>query len=109
MVEEFDKQIGARIKHFRQMSGLTQAKLAELSGCEPITIGRCETGKDRISLTLLKRIAQALNVKLYKFFIPRIPVNDAKTTQAILDLLDTADKTQLGLIYDTISNILDLT
>ena len=32
-----------------------------------------------------------------------------KTLKSINDLLKTASKNQLGLIYDTISNILDLT
>lgn len=104
-----DKSIGARLKFFRRNAGYTQEKLAELVDCEISTIGHCENGKDRISLTLLSKIADVLNVELYKFFMPREPETDIKTIDSINTLLQQADRTQLGLIYSTISNILDLT
>lgn len=109
MGNDLDKLIGARIKHFRNNAGFTQAKLAELVGCEPATIGHCENGKDRISLTLLEKIANVLNVELYKFVVPREITTNPKTIEDITLLLDQACQTQLGLIYNTISNILDLT
>lgn len=104
-----DKSIGSRLKHFRKMAGYTQEQLAELVDCETSTIAHCENGKDRISLTLLSKIADTLNVELYKFFLNREPETDIKTLDSINTLLMQADRTQLGLIYNTISNILDLT
>ena len=109
MGTKLDKSIGTRLKHFRTSAGYTQAQLAELVGCETSTIGHCENGKDRISLTLLSKIADKLNVELYKFFTIREAETDIKTINAIITLLKQANKTQLGLIYTTISNILDLT
>lgn len=109
MGTDLDKAIGARVRFFRKNAGYTQAQLAELAECETATIGRCENGKDRISLTLLSRISDKLNVDLYKFFTPRIFENDAITIKAISKMLMSADKTQLGLIYKIVSNILDLT
>ncbi len=104
-----DKSIGARLRHLRLNAGYTQEQLAELAGCEVSTIGHCENGKDRISLTLLSKIADVLNVELYKFFIPRDIKGDKKTIKSINDLLKYANRTQLGLIYDIISNIIDIT
>ncbi len=104
-----DKSIGARLRHLRRSAGYTQEQLAELVGCEVSTIGHCENGKDRISLTLLSKIANVLNVELYKFFIHRDVEGDEKTLESINSLLKTANRIQLGLIYDTISNLLDLT
>lgn len=109
MDKKLDKLIGARIKYFRLNAGYTQEKLAELVECETSTIAHCESGNDRISLTLLSKIAKILNIELYKFLTDREIVTDTKTIESINKLLQQADKSQLGLIYNTISNILDLT
>lgn len=104
-----DKSIGIRLRHFRKIAGYTQEQLAEMVDCETSTIGHCENGKDRISLTLLSKIADVLKIELYKFFMPRETDTDTKTVKSITELLKQANRAQLGLIYDTISNILDLT
>lgn len=109
MGTKLDKLIGIRIKHFRLNAGLTQEKLAELVECETATIAHCEIGKTRISITLLNKIANILDIELYKFLTDREIESDAKTVKAINKLLKQANKSQLGLIYNTISNILDLT
>ena len=109
MGDKLDKRIGARVRYFRTEAGYTQTDLAELVGCESTTIGSCEIGKDRISLTLLNKIAETLRIDLYKFLIPRVPDGNKKTIEDIEKLLLTANDTQLGLIYSTISGILDLT
>lgn len=109
MGTELDKLIGARIKYFRLSAGYTQEKLAEIVGCEPSTIAHCEIGSDRISLTLLSKISTILNIELYKFFTEREIETDTKTIKSINKLLKQADKSQLGLIYSIIGNILDLT
>lgn len=104
-----DKQIGARLRELRSCAGYTQAELAEKVGCETSTIGHCEVGKDRISLTLLSKIADVLEVELYKFFIAREPDTDEKTINSINRLLKSANRTQLGLIYEILSKMLDVT
>ena len=109
MTTNLDKLIGARVKYFRLNAGYTQEKLAELVGCEESTIAHCEIGKTRISLTLLDKIAMSLNIDLYKFLTDREIDTDTKTIKSINNLLNQANKSQLGLIYSTISNILDLT
>ena len=109
MDKTLDKSIGARLRYFRSNAGYTQEQLAELVNCEISTIGHCENDKSRISLTMLSKIAEVLNVELYKFFTTRETETDTKTIESITALLKQADRTQLGLIYNTISNILDLT
>ena len=109
MGTELDKLIGARLKFFRCNAGYTQEQIAELVDCEISTIGHCENGKSRISITLLSKIADVLDVELYKFLTKREFETDPKTISAINELLKEANKSQLGLIYSTISNILDLT
>ncbi len=109
MGTKLDKQIGARLRELRVNAGYTQAELAEKVGCETSTIGHCEIGKDRISLTLLSKIADTLEIELYKFFIAREVKTDEKTINSINNLLKSASRTQLGLIYEMLSKMLDIT
>lgn len=60
--------IGARIRHFRELAGLSQLQLAEKVQCEPSTLAHYETGKNLASMTKLIRIAEVLNFK--RGFIP---------------------------------------
>ncbi|MCL2639065.1 MAG: helix-turn-helix domain-containing protein [Oscillospiraceae bacterium] len=62
---EFDfVSIGKRIKKARQRSKITQEKLAELIDVSNIYIYYIESGKRRVSLPLLVRIAKELDVSL---------------------------------------------
>ena len=61
--------IGARIRHFRKLAGLSQLQLSEKVQCEPSTLAHYETGKNLVSMTRLIRIAEVLEVDLYQFFI----------------------------------------
>jgi len=55
---------GATIKVLRNTRGWTQEALATRVGCARNTIARIETGNRRPSLSLLERLARALNVGL---------------------------------------------
>ena len=54
--------IGLMIREKRKASGLTQARLAELSGVAVITIQQYERGKRQPRLEQLRKIANALGV-----------------------------------------------
>ena len=55
--------LGRRIRKFRKKSGLTQERLAEKVHVSVTHIGLVETGKRRVSLKTLQKIASALGVK----------------------------------------------
>ncbi len=55
--------LGKRIKRVRRRVGLTQETLAEKASVSTTHIGLVETGKRRVSLKTLQRIATALGVK----------------------------------------------
>lgn len=59
--------IGEKIKHYRIGAGITQAKLAELTGIHPVSIRKYETNKMVPGFEKLSRIAIALNVSLDAF------------------------------------------
>lgn len=56
------KKLGAKIRLRRYDSGFTQMKLAEMSGCSLQAIGNIERGKANLSITMLYKIANALDI-----------------------------------------------
>ena len=47
MKTDFSIGLGARIRHFRELAGLTQLQLSEMLPCEPSTLAHYETGKNQ--------------------------------------------------------------
>jgi len=64
LITKNDITLGRRIRRFRKRSGLTQEKLAEKVKVSVTHIGLVETGKRRLSLRTLQKIASALGVKV---------------------------------------------
>ena len=62
MVELDFKSIGQKIKEVRNDRGLTQDNLAEKVTVNVSHVSNIETGKTKVSLTLLVSISNALNV-----------------------------------------------
>ncbi|MBQ8764005.1 MAG: helix-turn-helix transcriptional regulator [Clostridia bacterium] len=67
-MSEIAKSIGKRIRSYRNNLGLSQEKLAELSGCHPTYIGQIERGEKNATLESIEKISSALNVPLSKLF-----------------------------------------
>ena len=108
MKTDFSINIGARIRHFRELAGLSQLELSELIPCEPSTLAHYETGKNLVSMTRLKKISEVLKIEPYQFFISANNKSDKNNFDSIVSLLKTANSLQLGLIYNFISSILEL-
>ncbi|MBE5861922.1 MAG: helix-turn-helix transcriptional regulator [Lachnospiraceae bacterium] len=62
------KAIGQRIRNYRTQKGLSQEKLAELSGCHPTYIGQVERGEKNATLESLEKICLGLDLPLEKLF-----------------------------------------
>ena len=67
-MSDIAKVIGQRIRNYRTTAGLSQEKLAELSGCHPTYIGQLERGEKNATVESIEKIASALNVSLSKLF-----------------------------------------
>ena len=67
-MSDIAKAVGQRIRNYRTQNGLSQEKLAELSGCHPTYIGQLERGEKNATLESIERITVALGVTLSKLF-----------------------------------------
>ena len=61
------KDIGKRIKFFRELQGLTQQELARLLDVSVETVYNCEAGR-KMSLNLLDKLSQKLKIPIVDFF-----------------------------------------
>lgn len=67
-MSKLTKIIGQRVRNYRTEKGLSQEKLAELSGCHPTYIGQVERGEKNATLDSIEKIASAMGVSLSKLF-----------------------------------------
>ena len=67
-MSDIAKVLGQRIRNYRTSKGLSQEKLAELSGCHPTYIGQIERGEKNATIESIEKISSALNVSLSKLF-----------------------------------------
>lgn len=63
------KVFGMNVRKYRNMKGISQEKLAEISNLHRTYISDIERFKRSISLENIQRIADALEVEIYKLFI----------------------------------------
>lgn len=65
---ELRLQLGKRVKHFRRLSRLTQAQLAEKADLSVNYISEIENGTASPTLKTLLKLAQALDVEVEELF-----------------------------------------
>jgi transcriptional regulator with XRE-family HTH domain len=63
------KTIGQAVMKCRKKAGFSQETLAEKADIHPNYVGRIERGECSATLTILLRIAKALEVRPYKLFL----------------------------------------
>ena len=62
------KEVGSRIRRFRQDAGLSQEALAELVGVSFQQVQKYESGATTLNILKLQQIADALKVQVSDFF-----------------------------------------
>ena len=67
-MSDIAKILGQRIRNHRTAQGLSQEKLAELSGCHHTYIGQIERGEKNATIESIEKISAALNISLSKLF-----------------------------------------
>jgi transcriptional regulator with XRE-family HTH domain len=68
-VDEIDKIVGMNIRLERTKKSLSQEGLADMAGVARSTMGIVERGEQSPTLQTLAKVANALNIDLYKLFI----------------------------------------
>lgn len=63
------KVIGKNIRSYRQKAGLSQERLAELSGLHRTYVGAVERGERNISALNISKVANALRIKPHQLLI----------------------------------------
>ena len=61
--------VGARIRYYRKLRGLSQEELAEVADLHRTYIGSCERGERNITIVNLAVICEKLDVSLHDFFL----------------------------------------
>jgi transcriptional regulator with XRE-family HTH domain len=71
--------IGKKIKEFRKARNFTIKELSERAECTPSLISQLEHGKTDPSISMLKRIADVLQVNIVDFFMKDVNHEDVVT------------------------------
>lgn len=101
------KQIGQRIRNYRTQQGLSQERLAELSGCHPTYIGQIERGEKNATLESIEKIAAALQVPLATLFEKVEPSRSAGENIPLLcyELLSAKSAEEQKHLYNVLVEI----
>lgn len=62
-------RLGSRVRRLRKERNISQEHLAEKAGTSPVYLSRIESGLQKPSLQTLHRLATAMKVPLYAFFL----------------------------------------
>lgn len=77
MCEDFDIQLGRRLRRRRLLLGLSQSALGEACGVRFQQIQKYETAASRVSAAMLGRVARALGVPVAYFYDGLEPLLEA--------------------------------
>ncbi len=66
--KQFLDRLAKKIATVRRSKGLSQEKLAELSGVDRVALANIETGRRRPTVTTLYRLAAGMKVHVQDFF-----------------------------------------
>lgn len=99
--------LGANIRRFRRLAGLTQEALAEKLDLSQNFMGQIERGSRAPSFTTMGRIAQVLKVEVPDLFLPLSmkPASARQARRRILKLLRQLSPSQLRLLADLATRI----
>ncbi len=105
------KQVGNRIRQFREARGLTQAGLADLMGKSVVTISNFERGKVATSLYTLEQLARHLSVSIKDFFEDAppsaLPEPEAQFAVTVRNVLTRLSDNELEGIITGLNYVLD--
>ena len=106
MIDKIDfKEVGSRIKKYRELQHLTQAELAEMVGTNQKPLSRIECGYHSVNLNTIAAIAKALNISIDSLAAELDENPNENTIQEILNDIRCMNETQLELLKDNIRTL----
>ncbi|MBX9933889.1 MAG: helix-turn-helix transcriptional regulator [Methylobacterium sp.] len=96
----FLAELGRRVRHARTIRGLSRKVLSQSSGLSERYIAQLESGQGNVSIILLRRVANAMGVRLDDLIAGEEPSSD---WYVVRDLLATASPEQIGLAKGILS------
>lgn len=97
--------LGKRIKEVRKSKGFTQDKLAEKVGIDVKHLSRIECGKNSLSLNLLYKISDVLNVELSSLFDTTITKSKSEMIEDIKTILAESSDEKIRVYYKILVNL----
>ncbi|MCQ2753653.1 MAG: helix-turn-helix domain-containing protein [bacterium] len=98
-MDEILDLLGKRISSLRQKRGLTQEKLAELTGYSPNHISKLESSRTKPSFDLLVCIAKALQINIKELFNFDEYTDKKKMINELQSYITHANNQQIELLY----------
>lgn len=102
--------VGARIRYFRRLRGLSQEKLALQAGLNTAFLGHLERGLKSPTITTLEKLVKALNITFEELFAEEIsasgPEHDAAMKRLTL-LVRDLPAGQIEKLSDIIQSVLN--
>lgn len=81
---ELIKRLAARVAEARKQRGLPRRVLSEMSGVSPRYLAQLEAGEGNISVLLLQRVAEALDVRIEALLAEAVPLDHDVQRMAVL-------------------------
>jgi transcriptional regulator with XRE-family HTH domain len=97
--------ISIRIKEVRRLKGLTQERLAELTGLSSNFIAKIESNNSTVSLQTLVSIANTLDISIDYLLQENDLQAESETDLLIKGMLKTFDERDKDLLIDLIRDI----
>lgn len=94
--------MGKRIKEIRKKKGITQEKLAELTGLSSAHISNIETAHTKVSLSSAVSIANALKISLDEIVGDSLVSRIGTYSDKAVDNLSECTITEVRIINDTL-------
>lgn len=99
------REIGSRLRRERVRLGWTQDELGEKSGLHPSYVGQIERGSKKISIETLRKLAQALSLRMGDLLNESPPPSPEDWESKIGGLLRENSPDDRELIYDTLRQL----
>jgi transcriptional regulator with XRE-family HTH domain len=97
--------IGQRVRKYRKAYNLSQEQLAEQIGISTTHLSHIETGNTKLSLPVLVRLADALNVQTDELLYEQEKNSKSSAKEEILNILDSCSTKESYILLDILKSV----